>query len=73
MMMIWDERSHIVDLGDDGGSDFLSFHHLGVELGAFLGVLQDCGYLDGTSPVAVVEALGEDEFLEMSFFEFAFL
>ena len=72
-MMIWDERSHIVDLGDNGGSDFLSFHDFGVELGAFLGVLEDCGNLDGASPVAIVEALGEDQFLEMSFFKFAVL
>ena len=57
MMMIWDERSHIVDLGDDGGSDFFSFKHFRVEFGAFLGVLEDGWNLDGSGPVAVVEAL----------------
>ena len=63
--------SDVVDSADEGRADFLSFHYLGSELGTLLGVLQDGGDLDGAGPVAVVEALGVDQFLQVPFLELA--
>lgn len=48
----------------------LILEDLGVELGAFLGVLQDAWDLNGACPVDVVEALREDELLQHAFFRF---
>ena len=60
-----------VDTVEDALANFFAFHDLRVELGAFLGVLEDGGDLDASSPVAVVEALGEDQLLKMSLFKLA--
>ena len=65
--------SHVIDSADEDGADFLSFHHLGSELGTLLGVLQDCGDLDGACPIAVVVALVVDQFLQVAFLKLAFV
>ena len=63
--------SDIVESRGEVLGDLLALHHLGIEAGALLGVLQDARDLDGAGPVDVVEALGEDELLEVAFLEFA--
>lgn len=47
----------------------LVFHHLGHELHAFFGVLQDGWDFNRAGPVYVVEALGEGKFLELALVE----
>ena len=60
-----------VGSGEEGGVHLHALHHIGVELGTFLGVLQDGGDLDGAVPVGVVEALRVDQLLEMALLELA--
>ena len=40
-----------------------------MEIGAFLGVLQDCGIFEGSVPADVVEALGVYHLLQVSLLE----
>ena len=57
-----------VDAVEDALANFLAFHDLRVEFGTFLSVLEDGGDLNASSPVAVVETLGEDQLLKVSLF-----
>ena len=59
------DHSDEVGSGEEGGADLLALHHLSAELGTLLGVLQDCGHLDGVEAVGVVEALQVDQLLEL--------
>ena len=59
--------------GQEGFANIFAIKDLCSELDTFLGVLKDCGDLDGASPVTVVEALTEDQLLKMSFFQLACL
>jgi len=65
------DHSDEIGSGQQRGEHFLSFHHLSTEFGTLFGVLEDRRDLDGTGPVDVVETLREDEFLEMTLFDFA--
>ena len=68
---LWGLGSNEIELVLEFFAELFVLKDFGVESGALSGVLEDAWDFDGAGPVDVVEALGEDQFLEHSFLEFA--